>query len=99
MERLAQAHLLNVAQGEDERERHYQPARDIGEMTLQFVIREMEKSGTQDIPIAETPELENLRVSLRVFDETLQSLPGNTLLKDLGALSAPPLLKPELVIS
>lgn len=99
LERLAKANLLNVAQGENERGRHYQPARDIGEMTLQFVIREMEKAGTKDIPIAETPELENLRASLAAFDKVLQNLPENTRLKDLGALSAPQLQKPELVIS
>ena len=99
LDRLAKANLLNVAQGEDERERHYQPARDIGEMTLQFVIREMEKAGTKDIPVAETPELENLRVSLDTFDETLRNLPENTLLKDLSALPAQILQTPKFVIS
>ena len=83
LDRLAKANLLNVAQGEDERDRHYQPARDIGAMTLQFVIRELERTGTKDIPVAETPELQNLRVSLEAFDEVLRNLPENTLLKDL----------------
>jgi hypothetical protein len=55
-------------------------------MTLQFVIREMEKAGTKDIPVAETPELKNLRASLKAFDEILRSLPENTLLKDLNTL-------------
>ena len=94
LERLAKARLLNMAQGEDERERHYQPARDIGEMTLQFVIREMEKAGTQDIPVAETPELESLRASLEAFDKALRKLPENTFLKDLGVLPAPVKQKP-----
>ena len=86
LERLAKARLLNVVQGQDERDRHYQPARDIGEMTLQFVIREMEKAGTKDIPVAETPELKSLRASLSAFDETLRNLPENTLLQDLKVL-------------
>ena len=86
LDRLAKANLLNVAQGEDERQRHYQPARDIGEMTLQFVIREMEKAGTKDIPVAETPDLENLRASLNAFDETLRNHSKNVLLKNLRAL-------------
>jgi membrane protein len=94
LERLARAKLLNMTQREDERERHYQPARDIHEMTLQFVIREMEKAGTQDIPVAATPELENLRASLKAFDKTLRNLPENMLLKDLGVLSAPVGQKP-----
>ncbi len=99
LDRLAKANLLNVAQGEDERERHYQPARDTGEMTLQFVIREMEKAGTHDIPVAETPELASLRVSLNAFDEVLRNLPENTLMKDLSVLPARIAQKPELVIS
>lgn len=86
LDRLTQAHVLNVAQGEDERERHYQPARDIREMTLQFVIREMEKTGTQDISVAETPELETLRASLNAFDEALRNLPENKNLNDLNAV-------------
>ncbi len=86
LDRLTKANVLNVAQGEDERQRHYQPARDIGEMTLQFVIREMEKAGTKDIPVAETPELENLRASLDAFDEVLRNHSENTLLKDLNVL-------------
>jgi membrane protein len=89
LERLAKANLLNIVQGEDGHDRHYQPARDIGEMTLQFVIREMEKAGTKDIPVAETPELEDLRASLAAFDETLRNLPENTLLKDIRVLPAP----------
>ena len=86
LDRLAKANLLNVAQGEDERERHYQPARDPDAMTLQFVIREMEKAGTQDIPVAETPELANLRTSLNAFDEALRNFSENRLLKDLNGL-------------
>jgi membrane protein len=88
LERLAKANLLNIVQGEDGHGRHYQPARDIGEMTIHFVIREMEKAGTKDIPVAETPELEDLRASLAAFDKTLRNLPENTLLKDLSALKA-----------
>lgn len=99
LDRLAQANLLNVAQGENERERHYQPARDIGDMTLQFVIREMEKAGTKDIPVAETPELEKLRTSLNAFDEVLRNHPENTLLKDLPVLPHEASQKSQCVIS
>ena len=99
LDRLAKAKLLNAVQGEDERDRHYQPARDINKMTLQFVIREMEKAGTQDIPVAETPELESLRASLEAFDEVLRDLPENTLLKDLSVFPAQVLKKQKLAIS
>jgi len=99
LDRLVKANLLSVAQGEDERLRHYQPSRDIGDMTIQFVIREMEKAGTKDIPVAETPELEHLRASLDAFDEALRNLPENTLLKDLSVLPRQILQKSKFVIS
>ncbi len=91
LDRLTKANVLNVAQGDDERKRHYQPARDISEMTIQFVIREMEKAGTKEIPVAETPELEHLRASLDAFDKVLQILPENTLLRDFSFNPAAPL--------
>jgi membrane protein len=81
--RLTEAHILTSAQGTSERDRLYQPARDIGDMTIRFVVEQMEKAGTSDIPVAETPELEKLRKSLAAFDLTLQKLPENKLLKDL----------------
>jgi membrane protein len=81
--RLTEAGILTTAQGESERDRPYQPARDVGDMTVQFVIEQMEKAGTSNIPVAETPELEKLRGSLAVFAQTIQKLPENKLLKNL----------------
>lgn len=83
LSRLAQANILIPIQGDDERERRYQPARDVGEMTIQFVIEQMEKAGMQDIPVAKTPELEKLHEALRVFDRALENLPQNVFLKDM----------------
>ena len=82
--RLTEANILTLAQGETERDRRYQPARDVGDMTVQFVIEQMEKAGTNEIPVAQTPELEKLRDSLLAFRRTLQKLPENRLLKDLS---------------
>jgi membrane protein len=82
--RLTEANILTTAYSESERDRRYQPARDVGDMTVQFVIEQMEKAGTNDIPVAQTPELEKLRGALLAFEKTLQKLPENKLLKDLG---------------
>ncbi len=81
---LTEANILTTVQGESERDRRYQPARDIGDMTVHFVIEQMEKAGTSDVPVAKTPELEKLRGSLLAFERTLQKLPENKLLRDLG---------------
>jgi membrane protein len=83
---LTEANILTTTQGESERDRRYQPARDVGDMTVQFVVEQMEKAGTNDVPVAQTPELEKLRGSLLAFEQTLQKLPENKLLKDLSPI-------------
>ncbi len=85
LDRLVLANILTVAHGKDEYDLHYQPARDVEEMTVSFVVEAIERAGTRDIPVAETPELEKLREALLVFDQTIESLPENVLLKDLSA--------------
>jgi len=82
--RLTEANILTTSQGESDRDRRYQPARDVGDMTVGFVIEQMEKSGTNNVPAAETPELEKLRGSLLAFERALQKLPENKLLKNLS---------------
>ncbi len=85
--RLTEANILTIAQGESEWDRHYQPARDVGDMTVQFVIEQMEKAGTTNVPVAKTPELEKLQASLAAFERALQKLPENQLLKNLNAIA------------
>ena len=82
--RLTEANILTTSQGESDRDRRYQPARDVGDMTVGFVIEQMEKSGTNNVPAAETPELEKLRGSLLAFERALQKLPENKILKNLS---------------
>ncbi len=84
LHQLAEARILSLAQGPNEKENRYQPARDINAMTVQWVIHQMEQSGTQDIPVAESPEWEKLRRTLETFEQTLAALPENALLKDLS---------------
>ncbi len=83
LDRLTQANILIMVQDLDDRIDRYQPAQDVGEMTIQFVIEKMEKVGTEDIPVAETQELETLRNSLQAFHRAVESLPENLLLKNL----------------
>ena len=84
LHQLDQSGILTVTQGESERERLYQPARDLDELTVQFVLEKMEGRGTDCIPVAPSPELEALRSSLEVFRKTLAGLEENVRLKDLG---------------
>lgn len=89
---LCEAKLLVVIQSEIEKERRYQPARDVENMTIQFVLEELEKTGTDDIPVAESPEMAQLRNSLTAFEAALERLPQNLPLKEVTAPPAPNLL-------
>ncbi len=89
LDRLTRAGLLSMAPGKDDRERFYQPGRDVSCMTVQFVVEKLEKSGSADIPVAQGPEMEKLRESLEIFNRVLQGLPENVLLKDLGTKVIP----------
>jgi len=85
LDRLTHAGILAAMQGPDDRVPHYQPARDVGEMTVAFVIEKMEMTGAEDVPVAVSPELEKLRSSLHRFREVVRNLPENVLLKDLSS--------------
>jgi membrane protein len=88
LEHLVHANLLTAIQGASEKERVYQPARDVGAMTIQFVVSQMEQAGTSNVPVIRTSELETLRKSLDAFERSVQGLPANILLKDLAACSS-----------
>lgn len=86
LQRLVNANILSVVKGENERDLRYQPASDVHEMTICYVIEKMAKKGTQNIPVAETPELKKLRETLHVFEKTLEKIPENRLLMNLSNL-------------
>lgn len=86
---LREAKLLVLIQSENEKERCYQPALDVENMTIQFVIEQLEKAGTDDIPVAESPEMAQLRNSLAAFETALEKLPRNLALKDLSPALSP----------
>ncbi|MFH1984529.1 MAG: YhjD/YihY/BrkB family envelope integrity protein [Pseudomonadota bacterium] len=61
----------------------YQPARDPHFFTVTSVLEALDKHGVNQLPIAETPELEKLSKTLNKFEELLKSSPDNLALKDL----------------
>jgi membrane protein len=61
----------------------YQPARDPDHLTLKYVVDALEKKGTENIPVAQTAELQKLKDALRAFNELIQQSPQNILLKEI----------------
>jgi membrane protein len=61
----------------------YQPARDIKGLSIRSILEALEHNGVDNIPVANTEELEVLSDSLKQFSEAMESSPANRLLKDI----------------
>ena len=61
----------------------YQPARDIGDLTIDSVIGAIERRGSDSLPVSETEEFKKMSDSLKTFNEVLRRSPANLSLKDI----------------
>ena len=80
---LVDAGILSEIKINANKEAAYQPAHDIGTLTIKNAIEALEERGFNEIPIAETKELTALSKSLQSFSETLDKSAANKLLKDI----------------
>jgi membrane protein len=80
---LVDSGVLSEVKTQEEKESAYQPAHDISTLTIKGVIDALEQRGVNDIPIAQTKELEALTQSLSSFGDTLNKSTANKLLKDV----------------
>jgi membrane protein len=80
---LTECGIVSDTQTEEYKEPGYQPARDIGTLTIQFVIDSLEDRGTDAIPVAQTDESKALSEILRTFRDVVAQSPSNRLLKDI----------------
>jgi membrane protein len=61
----------------------YQPAIDVGKISVKYVIESLEEQGSSAIPVAQTSELHKLSDCLSTFASHIEKSPANILLKDL----------------
>ncbi|MBU1055471.1 MAG: YihY family inner membrane protein [Proteobacteria bacterium] len=61
----------------------YQPARDINDFSVSFIINALENNGIDTIPTARTDSFNSLSKRLKTFAETIEKSPSNTLLKNI----------------
>jgi membrane protein len=80
---LSEVKVLAEMSGPADRQLFFQPARDINEMTVKFVMDALDRKGTDSIPVAEGIELTRLSEALRVFNDLVKKSPANKLLKDI----------------
>jgi membrane protein len=80
---LIDSDLVVEASSQEEKEVAYQPARDINDFSISFIINALENKGIDSIPVAETDSFNTLNETLQAFRDTIDKSPSNRLLKDL----------------
>ncbi len=80
---LVKAGVLSEVRSSEGKEDAYQPAVDVSMISVEYVVRSMEESGKNDIPVAETHGLKKLSDCLSTFAEEIKKSPANVLLKDI----------------
>jgi len=80
---LSESGVLSEAKKGEDKELAYQPAVDVGKITVKFVIDRLEQRGSINVPVIKSSELDKLADSLRRFGEVIEKSSANVLLKNL----------------
>lgn len=80
---LVSSGILSEVKINEDAELAYQPARDPNSLTIKYVIDALEHRGSDDIPVAQSEELQKIAESLKGFSDLLEQSPANRRLKDI----------------
>lgn len=80
---LVEAGVLSETPVKAEKDVGYQPARSICSLTLAQVCEALDHSGTAQIPLQESDQLQKITESMEAFLQAVRSSPGNVLIKDV----------------
>jgi len=83
LDELVEAGILSDTETKESKKMSYQPARDINAITITSVIEALDQKGVDNIPIAQTAELNHLSESLKALNDEIEKSPANRLLKDI----------------
>jgi len=81
---LVRSGIFSEIKSEEEPGTAYEPACDPEMLTIKYVVDALEQSGTDDIPVARSQELERLAENLRKFGDLIEKSEANQLLKQIG---------------
>ncbi len=87
LENLKHAGLITDAKCENGKAKAYLPAHDIREYTVWYVIKCLETTGTENIPIGHSDSVEALKETMQKFEEILENSSANDLLENIGTES------------
>jgi membrane protein len=80
---LVRCRVLSEVRETSESEALFQPATNIDKFSINYVIQALEGLGTEDIPVAQSRELNKLSECLTEFADTVGKSQANLLLKDI----------------
>ena len=80
---LVESGIVSEVKTSNGEEAAYQPAVDVGKVSVKYVLDALEQRGYSDIPVRETVEFEKISGCLDTLAENIENSPGNILLKDL----------------
>jgi membrane protein len=80
---LVESGILSEVRTDNNKDVAYQPAIDVGKLSVQFVVESLEHRGISNIPVGKTSELDKLTNCLSTFADDIEKSPANILLKDV----------------
>ncbi len=80
---LTESRVISEVKLHEEKDIAYQPACDVEQLTLKYVIDSLEHRGNTDIPVIKSDELDKLSGCLSIFGKTVEKTPANILLKNI----------------
>jgi membrane protein len=83
LDELVESEIFSITEIKENEKLAYQPARDINIITIKSIIEALEHKGVDNIPVAQTPELQSLSEVLGTFSAEIEKSPANLLLKDI----------------
>lgn len=83
LDELIETGIILEIKGENEDEPGFQIARDINELSVNFVMDALAKRGVNSLPLAETKEFVELAGTLDTFKKIIDLSSSNKLLKDI----------------
>jgi len=83
LDELVESEIFSITEIKENEKLAYQPARDINIITIKSIIDALEHKGVDNIPVAQTPELQSLAEVLWTFSAEIEKSPANLLLKDI----------------
>ncbi len=80
---LTQSGIVAEIETEESQELAYQPARDVNQFTIKYVLDALDHKGIENIHVAQTPELATLSEAIQRLGATIAASPDNKLLKEI----------------